>query len=148
MIRIPLWDRLPAEKQKSLMELFLYGVTGVLTTVVNYIVYALMLLAMGDDPTSGELFIAVLLAWFIAVLFAYYANRLLVFRTGSIRGKAMLREAGLFFAARVLSLVMEAVLVEISVTHMGMDEFLVKIPINVLVIIANYFASKLVVFKK
>ena len=53
----------------KLKELFLYGIGGVLTTVVNYLVY------FGLDNWKINYLLANTLAWAAAVIFSYWINR-------------------------------------------------------------------------
>ena len=52
-----------------------------------------------------------------------------------------------FFALRLISLALEFVLLAVFVRYIMIDIVYSKVVINVIVIMANYFASKLFVFK-
>ena len=60
----------------------------------------------------------------------------------------MLKEAGSFFTARVMSGVMDVIIMAVFADWVGFDDRVVKLASNVLVVIFNYVASKLVVFRK
>lgn len=124
-------------------ELILYAAAGGMTTAVNYAVFVLLYGVAGMDVT-----VANAAAWVAGVAFAYWVNRVFVFRTGNVRGKAMLREAALFVLARVLSLALEEIILAVFVKKMGLDPYWVKLAANIVVIIANYIASKLMIFRK
>lgn len=99
---------------------------------------------------SGPLGInpAITLAWLLSVLFAYWANKVFVFKNNAWRGKALVREILSFFAARLLSLGFDYGFVNAAVAFWLMDDRIAKLLSNIMVIILNYFASKLIIFKK
>ena len=71
---------------KKHREIIAYLIVGVLTTVVSWIVYALLRIVMDmNDPLQVQ--IAVFMRWFAGVLFAYFTNRKYVFVGLGQRGK-------------------------------------------------------------
>ena len=131
------------EKLWNNTELVSYLFVGVATTVVNYVVYyiATRLLSMGVMPGTWT-------AWVVAVAFGYVANKAFVFHTHCDSALSLLREAGSFFAMRLVSLGMETVLMYLTVTVLGLNDLVMKLIVNIVVIILNYVFSKLVIFKK
>lgn len=131
------------EKPWNNTELVSYLFVGVATTVVNYVVYyiATRLLSMGVMPGTWT-------AWVVAVAFGYVANKAFVFHTHCDSALSLLREAGSFFAMRLVSLGMETVLMYLTVTVLGLNDLVMKLIVNVVVIILNYVFSKLFIFKK
>jgi putative flippase GtrA len=59
-----------------------------------------------------------------------------------------IREAGRFFLSRVTTLLMEMGIMALGVSVLGLDDRIVKIVAQVIIIIANYVLSKLLVFRK
>ena len=131
------------EKLWNNTELVSYLFVGVATTVVNYVVYyiATRLLSMGVMPGTWT-------AWVVAVAFGYVANKAFVFHTHCDSVLSLLREAGSFFAMRLVSLGMETVLMYLTVTVLGLNDLVMKLIVNIVVIILNYVFSKLFIFKK
>jgi putative flippase GtrA len=127
---------------KKYQEIFLYLLFGVLTTVVNYAAYALFTRA-GDLPLVA----ANLLAWVLAVAFAYATNRRWVFKSKT-KGAAALAEAGSFVAARIFSGVVDTICMVLLVEWFHIHDMIAKILVNVLVIAINYILSKLIIFRK
>ena len=132
-----------SEKLWNNTELVSYLFVGVATTVVNYVVYyiATRLLSMGVMPGTWT-------AWVVAVAFGYVANKAFVFHTHCDSVLSLLREAGSFFAMRLVSLGMETVLMYLTVTVLGLNDLVMKLIVNIVVIILNYVFSKLFIFKK
>ncbi|MDY5730815.1 MAG: GtrA family protein [Eubacteriales bacterium] len=122
-------------------EVLLYLLFGVLTTVVNYIVFAFF-----RKVIILPLLVANTLAWIFAVLFAFFSNRKYVFESNSKQiGKELLQ----FVMARILSFILFdqlSLLLLVNVLHI--NEFVAKLISNIFVVVFNYFASKWFIFKK
>ena len=126
-------------------EMIAYLICGVLTTVINYVVYFLM---PRFESHGADLILANIVAWIFAVLFAFAVNKVFVFDSPSFEKKILTREMTGFVSCRLLSLGMETVFLYIFVTVLHLNEPIMKILANVLVLIMNYFASKFIIFKK
>lgn len=116
-------------------ETFRYLVFGVLAVVVNIASYKLLDLFF-DSLTANTL------AFFIAVLFAYWTNSQFVFRTG-MAWKSFLE----FMAVRICTLPIDDGGMWLLLT-LGVNDLVAKCAVNVVIIVINYLASKLVIFKK
>ena len=123
-------------------ELLLYLIFGVLTTAVNYLAWWVL------APFFETSTVPVAAAWILSVLFAYLTNRKFVFDSRVTGGRALLLEMGSFFAARALSGVLDLCFMWIFADWLGFDSRIVKLLSNVFVVIFNYVASKLVIFRK
>ena len=124
-------------------ELVSYLLVGVATTLVNYVAYFLATRAAGLSAMAGTW-----VAWVIAVAFGYVANKLFVFKTHYADTGALLREAGSFFALRLVALGLETVLMFLLVEVLLLNDLAMKLLVNIVVIILNYVFSKLFIFKK
>lgn len=122
-------------------ELINYLFFGVLTTVVNYVTY----LALAPFFTFTT--VPTVVAWILSVLFAYLTNRRYVFCSHTV-GKDVLKEASGFFMARVMSGVLDVAIMWVFVDLIGFNDLLIKLLSNVVVVVFNYIASKMVVFSK
>lgn len=128
---------------KAYKEPIMYIIFGVLTTVVNIVVYYLM-----ADIIEIHYLVSNVIAWIASVLFAFVTNKLWVFESKSWQGKKVLVEMGNFFLARAATGVMDMILMWCLVDVVVIDEMIAKVGVNVLVIILNYVASKLWIFRK
>lgn len=124
-------------------EIILYIFFGCCTTAVNYISFFLCLNVLHID-----LVISNIIAWIIGVLFAYFTNRGMVFQSQVKGAKNFLIELTAFFGARLFSLIVETVFLYIFVEFFAMNELVAKLIMAVVVVILNYIASKLFVFRK
>jgi len=124
-------------------DLVVYVIFGVLTTVVNFLVYY-PLYNLYDVPAAA----ANVIAWAVAVIFAFLTNKPFVFQSHDWSFKTWLPELGKFVTSRLLSGGFETLLVYLSVDVLSLDGNICKVIISVLVVITNYVASKYLVFKK
>lgn len=134
-------------KIRSLIEkywdLFTYLFFGVLTTVVNYLIYIPVYNFLGISATVSNV-----IAWIVAVAFAYLTNKPFVFKSDDWSMKTVIPELSKFVGCRIASGAMETVILFVTVDLLNWDGNIWKLLTSVLVVILNYFGSKLLVFKK
>ena len=123
-------------------ELISYVFWGVMTTAVNYVSYTLLTEVLRIYYLTGTV-----IAWIISVLFAYFVNKLFVFRSREW-GRKALRELWQMTASRLFSLGLEMAIMWCFVDLLRCPHLAVKLCANVLVVIVNYALSKWVIFKK
>ena len=85
------------------------------------------------------------LSWIIAVLFAYFTNRVIVFNS---KNKNYIKEFISFTGSRVITLILDTLLMILFVRSLNMNDMIAKLIVQIVVIIGNYLISKLLVFKK
>ncbi len=121
-------------------QLILFGMVGVINTAVDYIFYSLFLtftpLEVGSCQAVG--FIAGLINSFIM-------NRLFTFKDGVTT--KIESQIPRFLIVNGISLGLSIVCLELLVNNLGLNPYLAKIPITMLVLFINYFGYKLFVFK-
>ena len=123
-------------------EVILYGIFGVLTTIVNLGVSYLL---EGVFHINGAIASAV--GIICAVLFAYFTNRKLVFNSTAEGFNEKLKEFGKFMVGRAFTMVVEEGGVIIFYNIMKLPFQPVKLAFTVIVIILNFFISKFFAFK-
>ena len=119
----------------------LYLFFGVLTTVINIVVYAL--LRMTDMPVQ----VSYWLAWFITVLAAYLTNRKWVFNSQASTPREYFDEIVKFYVARLATGLIGSGIMIIGVNWLHQNDMLWNIIQNVFVMVTNYVLSKLVIFR-
>lgn len=143
-------------------EIIMYLIFGVLTTIVSWGSYTVF-----ADCFKLSVFIANILSWLCAIIFAYITNKIWVFESKSFKPKDLAKEIVAFTASRGITGVIEILLVPLlskwgfdnlfyaalSNSNITADIFFTngiysKIFISVIVVILNYIFSKLIVFKK
>lgn len=123
-------------------EVISYLIFGVLTTLVNWVVYGLMV------KTGVDYRIATAAAWVVSVLFAFIVNKIFVFQSYDLHFDFVMKEIVSFSACRAASGVMEMVLMVIMVSWLNMDEYVSKVLVSIVVVVVNYVFSKLFIFRK
>ncbi len=130
-------------------EAGLYIIAGVLTTAVDYIAFAVVNeLLKGHIGVTRSSFIATIVAWVLAVAFAYISNKLMVFKNFNLKPGYLIKEALSFAAARLISGIIVLVFMWLAVSIFAWNEYLSKILSSVFNMVFNYVASKLFIFKK
>ncbi len=133
-------------KKNILEEGVRYIIVGVLTTAVNYIFYAggdFLFERMGI-PSVFSYKIAYLIAFIMAVLFAYFTNKYLVFRkSGGNKGKELFSFFSLRIASGILSFLLLMFFVDfLHFTHT--PGWILSSGIN---LVLNYIGSKFFIFR-
>ena len=128
----------------------LYIIFGGMTTVIDWSVSFLLYYFWGDaiDATPILLHGANVIAWVAAVTFAYVTNRIWVFESKRKGFFPIVCEIAAFAGGRVLTLLLQEAIMGVFCTWLGLNEYLFKVIAAVLVVILNYFISKLLVFRK
>lgn len=128
---------------KAHWDVVTYLIFGVLTTVVNFIVYFPCYNFIGISATVSNS-----IAWVVAVAFAYLTNKPFVFGSHDWSAKVVVPELAKFVSTRIFSLVLENVVLFFAVEKLGGNGNIWKIFTEVLVVVINYVGSKLLVFRK
>ena len=162
------------DKRDKLRELISYAVFGVLTTLVNFVVYTGLELVLRPRWGDHSYLFSHVAAFIAALVFAFVVNKLFVFKQKSWEARLVLHEAWTFTAARLFSFGLETLftVVFFEMLWLRCDAWFtplwLRVPvfaelltpnnafryltrygiIAVLVVIMNYFFSKWVVFRK
>lgn len=121
-------------------QFFSYLIFGVLTTLVNIIVYYLF-----SSVLNINYLISNGIAWIISVTFAYITNKLYVFESDN---KNVIIELIKFYISRLTTGVIDIVLMWLFVGIFIVNDMYAKIIVNIIVIILNYIFSKFFIFKE
>lgn len=124
-------------------EVLAYLIFGVLTTVVNYLVYLPVYNFLGLSAALSNA-----IAWVVAVAFAYLTNKPFVFKSHDWTAKTVFPELTKFVGCRVASGAAETLILLVAVDILHWNGNIWKLITSVLVVVMNYIASKLVVFRK
>ena len=131
------------KNREEIIEIVAYLVFGVLTTVVNIVVYWLAAHPLGIKTVPSSV-----IAWIAAVAFAYVTNRIWVFHSETTETAGVIKEVVSFFSCRLATGVIDWVFMYVTVDLLHYNDVIMKIIANVIVIILNYIASKLWIFRK
>ena len=123
-------------------EALLYLFFGGCTTLINIVTFFICRqFDLGINLSN-------VIAWVIAVIFAFVTNKLFVFDSKDMSSKKVFKETLSFFVFRILSLGVDTGIIYVMIEMMKINELISKIVSNIVVIIVNYVFSKLFVFKK
>jgi len=130
-------------------ELWNYVIVGALTTVVALGTKFGLLATCLDQKNGLELQIAEIISWLVALIFAYVANKLFVFK---VKGSNIIKEFLSFTSGRVFTQVLQMLIMWGFVTRLKLDSnawvVFWSLVCQVMQIVFNYVISKLFVFKK
>ena len=119
-------------------EFIAYLIVGVLTTAVNYAVFWICSGLLGIPSKA----VCNIIAFVIAVTFAYIANKIFVFDSPSWKPSVVWKEFAAFVGTRALSGAIETFIIWITCDILGWNEILMKILTSIFVIIVNFFTSR------
>lgn len=137
---------------KKYEDMILYIIFGVLTTIVSYASYFIARNVMTVAAAN-------IVSWVCAVTFAFITNKKYVFKSKTDTAKAWITEALSFYAARLLTGLVETVIMALCADKYSeffcslfrvepkINELIFKIIANVIILIMNYVISKLVIFR-
>ena len=123
-------------------EVLIYLVFGVLTTVVNYVIYLPVYNILGLSAALSNA-----IAWVGAVAFAYLTNKPFVFKSHDWSLKTVVPELTKFVGCRVASGAAETLILLVTVDIFRFNGNIWKIFTSVIVVVLNYIGSKLFVFR-
>lgn len=116
---------------------------GVCTTIVNYLIYIPCYNFFGMSATVSNM-----IAWVVAVAFAYLTNKPFVFRSYDWSAETVVPELTKFVGCRIGSGAAETLILFLTVDLIGWNGNVWKLLTQVMVVILNYIGSKLLVFRK
>ncbi len=127
-------------KYKEVINYLFFGGCTFLVSIISFFLF--------NKVCNFNEHVANVISWVLAVSFAYITNKKYVFESKTSEKSDLLKEIGSFVSARILTLVMEELILVVGVNLLHIDSMIVKIVAQVVVIVANYFLSKLFIFKK
>lgn len=130
------------ELYKKYREAVHYLIFGVVTTVVNFVIYYILL------ALKMHYLWAQALAWAGAVIVAYITNRRWVFTSRAHGVVPICLELCSFVASRIFSGAVETGLLWVLVDLLHVSEGIAKFPVAVITVVLNYVTGKWLVFRK
>ena len=124
----------------TMWEMIRFGVVGVITTAINFLIFKL------GRMVRLPLVAANSVAWLAAVLFAFAANKFIVFQSADWNTMFVLEELARFLMSRLLTLLIETSLLWLLVKKRDLPEMASKCGVSVLVVLLNYLLGKFLVF--
>lgn len=149
------------EKQYEMLR---YIIAGGLTTLLSMVIqYGMCFMLAPKEPMSGsaikwvadtinraneaQMSLASAVSWVIAVLFAFWINRGMVFRVEGGGSGTVIKELGQFAASRLASFFIFEQGLMLLLKAMGVSNILNRLIVLVFVTVFNYVVSKFWIFK-
>ena len=124
-------------------ELMMYGLFGLGTFIVALSTYAFF-----TETLEWPIALGNAASWIFATAFAFLTNRKWVFPKHRKGFFAFLMQLWSFTGARLLTLVIEEVMLVVLIEILGFPNMTVKLLAQFIVVSLNYVFSKLIVFRK
>lgn len=124
---------------------------GILTTIINYSVFALAINFLGNP----KVLVANMIAFICATVFAFITNKLYVFYQKSANIISVIQEFVKFVCARLFSLGFEQIGLFIGIEYFAIGHYelfgielvmILKIILSFISVVLNYLVSKFIVF--
>lgn len=128
---------------KKYEEIINYIVVGGITTVISILSYFLIRTILKSN-TSLNVQISTVFSWIVAVTFAYFANRIFVFKSNNSKKIESVK----FITSRIMSLLIEMLVMLILTAVLKINDKIAKILVQFIIVVLNYLFSKIFVFKK
>ncbi|MBQ7867695.1 MAG: GtrA family protein [Clostridia bacterium] len=153
------------ETHQKQYELLRYLIAGGLTTVLSMVVsYGMCFLLADRQPLEGSVILWVIdsinratgmqvsiantVSWVIAVLFAFWINRVMVFQVKGGTKASVLTELAQFAGGRIVSFLVFEQGLMLLLKLIGVSNIVNRIFVLVFVMVFNYVISKFWIFKE
>ncbi|MDD6811875.1 MAG: GtrA family protein [Lachnospiraceae bacterium] len=120
-----------------------YLIFGFLAFVLNYVLYFFF-----ESLLHMNYMLATAFSWVLTVVFAYWTNRTFVFKSKNANVSGVFKEFTSFISARIATELLELLLMYLMVDLAGINSYIAKLVGQTIVIVTNYFLSKLWIFKE
>ena len=123
-------------------EIILYGIFGVITVIINLILYKLFL------ELNIYYVVSSLISYVIASLISYFFNTYFVFNSEKLNLKGELARIAKYFIVRIWSVIVDTLLLMLAVEVFKLDEFYAKPVVSVVVITMTFILNRKILKKK
>ena len=150
-------------KKKQFKEILLYSFFGILTTLISWGSYYILINFVNFSVTISNI-----LSWILAIIFAFFTNKIYVFKSKDLKFLSVLKEGVKFVASRISTGFLQWLLVPLVTYYTQFDEVCLKIIQNTpfsfdflftegiyskiliefIMVIINYFFTKFSFYKK
>ena len=138
-----------ADFYNKYIEVMRYLICGALSTIVNIVAYILAskILFTGIGDESFIVNVSEIFAFIVALIFAYWVNKSIVFKSKCNSIKELIKEMSSFTGARIFTELLSIGMMNFAL-WIHFNDVAMKVIANIVVIIVNYIFSKLIIFKK
>lgn len=129
-------------KRDSIIQIFKYGIFGVVTTIFNLILFYIL------NNIGINYILSNTISYMMAVLVSYFLNKIYVFKSEENNSSANLKQGLKFTIVRLLSLFIENLFLIILIDVIKINIYTSKISVSILIILSTFVVNKWLVFKK
>ncbi|MBA1434779.1 GtrA family protein [Bombilactobacillus bombi] len=122
---------------KKYRNFIIYSIFGLGASILNVLVFNWL-----HNHVQITMLIANTVAWFVANLFSFAANKHIVFKSRYQAPKTLLKEIGLFLSQRLAALILDNILMWVGINWLHWQNLLVKIIDQLIVGLVNYFSTR------
>ena len=127
------------DKKIDIKRFFKFGITGVLNTIVDFLIYTACIEIFKLIPEISQIF-----AYSVATVNSYLINKHWTFRNNKTYKKSEILK---FILVNTVSMTLSTLGIYIFYNKLGINEYLAKIPVACITILINYFGNKILVFE-
>lgn len=134
-------------KRIILSETFLYLIVGGITTVLSWVVF----IFVNELLKKNNLHLWILAevsSFIIAVTFAFFCDKIIVFRHSFVSIMKTLKEFFEFVSARLVINFLAVIVMGVLIEKLKINEYISKGVASIVNIVLNYLVSKYIVFVK
>lgn len=138
-----------ADLYRNHIEGMRYLICGGLSTIVNILAYILgsYILFIGVTDAAFRVNLSEIFAFIMALIFAYWVNKTIVFNSKCENVKSLLKEITSFIACRIFTEIISIGMMNYAV-YANINDIAMKVIANIVVIVLNFILSKVLIFKK
>jgi putative cell wall teichoic acid glycosylation protein gtcA len=129
------------KQKEKILEILRYIVIGLLTTILNILIYYIC-----STWLNIYYIFSTLIAWILAVIFSFFANRIFVFKREKEKN-LILKEFHIFWIFRYLTGLIDVAIMFVGVNLLKRNDTETKIISNIVGTILNYIITKYIVFR-
>ena len=124
-------------------DFILYMIFGAFATAINTAGYWLLYSILGIPNL-----LSTALALIITIIFAFFTNKIFVYRSKSWKIEVLIKESSGFLICRALTGIFDMLFMFIAVDVLALFPVLMKLIAALLVGLMNYLAGKFLIFKR
>ena len=124
-------------------DFFVYMIFGAMATAINTFGYAFLYEVVHIPNVMSTV-----LALIVTIIFAFFTNKVFVYRSKGWKPSQLWKEASGFLLCRTLTGIFDVVFMYVSVDVMNLIPVLMKFIAAIFVGIANYLVGKLLIFSR
>ena len=128
---------------KKYSDFILYMIFGAFATAINTAGYWLLYSILGIPNL-----LSTALALIITIIFAFFTNKIFVYRSKSWKIEVLIKESSGFLICRALTGIFDMLFMFIAVDVLALFPVLMKLIAALLVGLMNYLAGKFLIFKR